>query len=153
MRRVYPDYNKLAALLPTRTRDAIYHRAARLGLAKRIRRWTADELRTLRPRYPTHEPVASIASCVGRPGAVIRKKASKLKLRRPRRRPVPSNEPLHHAIRQRAFELNITLSELDQAVNARGCFSSPRAGRLSPKALRLALELLGGELRYRRSPL
>lgn len=72
-------------------------------------------------------------------------KASKLRIRRPRRRPKPVDDPLVHSIRQRAFDLHIPIKELDDEAGGGTYFSRPTRKR-NWRAIAKALRCLGGEL-------
>jgi hypothetical protein len=102
----HPDYDTLVRLLPGRTRWAIQHRARKLGVAKDRRVWSEWEERVMRPAYSRGDPIDDIAALLdGKTKEQIWAKASKRKIRRPRRRPKLLDLPVIDDIRQRAFEL------------------------------------------------
>lgn len=148
LRGHWPDRASVAKLLPTRTPKAIENKAHRLQLTTPRRIWTAADLRTIRPRYPTDEPVNSIGEVVSKTKHQVWNKASKVRLKRPRRRPKASADPLVHAIRQRAFDLRIPLHGLDRDVRQGPYFVkvNPPLNRL---AVMRAVRILGGHFSVR----
>jgi len=62
--------------------------------------------------------------------------------RRPRRAPKSTGMPLVDSIRARAFDLRITMTELDSYVARKRYFVSPR--HMDWTALQRAMTLLGG---------
>lgn len=140
----WPDMAALCRALPARTRHAIEIKAGRLGLTTSRRVWADGEVRALKPRYPTHDLVRDIAQSIEKAPRQVYGKANKIRLRRPRRRPKPVSDPILHSIRQRSFELNISLVELDAATRARGAFRRT-SGEPQPEVIARAMKILGGD--------
>lgn len=129
--------------LPDRSGKAVRAKAQSLGMRPRRRVWAEPEVAHVIPRYPTTEPVAAIGAAVGKSRKQVWAKAGERKLRRPRRRPLPAADPLVDAIRQRAFDLGISLCGLDLDVRQGRYFAlrEPPKNRL---AVSRAVRLLGG---------
>lgn len=141
----YPDYDLAVRQLPGRTRRAIRQKARRLGLARREPVWDEAGEKKLKPRYPTTEPVRAIATELEKSSKQVWSKANRLRLRRPRRRPKDVADPILHSIRQRAFDLNISLTELGEATSSGAYFLSPGRRRRHLAIIR-ALRVLGGTI-------
>ena len=141
----YPDYNSAASALPNRTRKALECRVARLGIANKLRVWSDGEFRAMAPPYREGRPVEAILPKLsGKTSRQVYAKAGKHKVRRPRKRPKLTGIGIVDSIRQRAFDLNFTLSELDAATGGGSYFQSPRSVRW-PQVSR-AVKLLGGRV-------
>jgi hypothetical protein len=145
LRERYPDYAAAQRLLPHRTMRAIQQKAVTLGITTPRRSWREGDVSRLKPRYPTREPVQVIAEDLGRRKKAVWDKASKLRIRRPRRRPSAVDDPLVHSIRQRAFDLHISIKELDDEAGGGTYFRRPTKKR-NWRAITKALRCLGGEL-------
>ena len=145
LRRLYPDYRALETVLHDRTRRAIEHKAARLGIARRLRIWRPDEETRLRPPYVRGVPVSEILPLLNDKSAKQTwGKANHLKLKRPRRRPKSTGLPLIDEIRNRAFDLNISMRELDEIAGGKGLLRGPKRERWT--AIGRAVRALDGEL-------
>lgn len=143
LRSAWPDRRLARKLLPSRTVKAIEHKTARLGLTRKRTVWSAADVDGLRPRYPTHESVGSIAASFDKTKKQTWTKGHHVRLRRPPRRPLPARDPMMCAVRQRAFALGISLEGLDRDVRRQGRFQN----RKSPRdllAIQRALAMLGG---------
>ncbi len=139
----YPDYKTLVRLLPRRTRKAIELKVAKIGLARPLRIWSAGEVRGFKPPYRDGTAVSEILPILNQKTAdQLYAAASRRRIRRPRRRPKMLGVPVLDSIRQRAFDLNIPLRELDDATGQKHYFGSPRCIRW--KAVARAMKTLGG---------
>jgi hypothetical protein len=141
--RHHPDYDTLFRLLPGRTRPAIQHKARRLGVAKDRRVWSEWEEKVMRPAYVRGDPIDDIvASLEGKTKRQVWAKASRWKIRRPRRRPKLLDLPVIDDVRQRAFDLQLTMRDLDEIAGSRRYFRKPNY--YNWKALGAAVRWLGG---------
>lgn len=143
LRLLYPDKQALTAALPRRTAGAIAHKARKIGLAPPLRIWTSVNAAQLRRPYVAGVPVATLTQMFpGKSKRQIWGKAFAMGYRRPRRPPKSTGMPLVDCIRNRAFELRITMTELDSFVARKRYFVSPR--HMDWTALQRAMTLLGG---------
>lgn len=139
----YPDRKACLHALPRRTWRAIEGKAGRLGLTRPRIVWEGNEVAALRRRYPTQEAVGAMAQDWEKSRSQVYGKASAKRVRRPKRRPLPAKDPLVDAVRQRAFDLGISLAGLDTDVRRGKCFVY-RNGRRDVVAIVRAMRLLGG---------
>ena len=140
---LYPDMAALAAALPRRTGRAIAGKAQKMGLVPPLRIWTGGDAARLRRPYSAGVPVTALTEMFpGKSKRQIWGKAFAMGYRRPRRSPRKTGMPLVDSIRARAFELRITMTELDAFVARRRYFVSPRHHDWT--ALQRAMNLLGG---------
>lgn len=145
LRAAFPERDAIVRELPSRSKGAIMQRARRLGLVKPRRVWSDSEAAALRHPYVTGLPVRQIAALFpDRTHRQIWHKAHAMGYRRPRRPPRSIGIPIIDSIRRRAFDLRLTMTELDHLVGRKQCFSGPR--RIDWTAVRCAVTLLGGHL-------
>lgn len=143
LKAAYPNYNAAAAGLPHRSRKALEHRSARLGIAKKRRVWSEGEVRKMAPPYREGTAVAAILPNLNAKTAPqVYGKASKRRIRRPKRPLKGTGFPILDSIRQRAVDLNFTLRELDAGTGGTRYFQRPTSLRWSRIAR--AIECLGG---------
>lgn len=151
VRRLYPDYKALAKVLKRRSHSSIICRAVRLKVTKsRQHRWTDGEVSRLRKLYSTTTAKQLRAAFPHLKNRQIKDKASAMGLYKKRRPYPPSGFPVIDQIMQRAFELNITMTDLDAMANTKTFFRH-RAWRKrhSPNvwAVCLAIETLDGDVK------
>jgi hypothetical protein len=150
LRRLHPDYLALRKSLPRRTISALKHRAIRIGLAKQHHFWTAVEVSRLRRLYPTSTIDELKAAFPGLRSKQINDRAKKLHLRK-KRRPYPSTGfPVIDQIRARAFELNLTMEDVDKMAGTRHFFQNGRwrgCRSVNGSAVFLAISALDGDVR------
>lgn len=97
----------------------------------------------MRPAYVRGDPIDDIvASLEGKTKKQVWAKASRWKIRRPRRRPKLLELPIIDEVRQRAFDLQLTMRDLDEIAGSRPYFRKPRY--YNWKALDTAIQWLGG---------
>lgn len=143
LRRFYPDLDAVARALPQRTSAATAHKARQIGLVPPLRIWSNDEARKLRKPYVTGVPIDKLTEMFpGKSKRQVWHKANKMGYRRPRRTPKATGMPLVDSIRRRAFDLHITMIELDAIVGKARYFVCPRY--VDWRALQRAMEFLGG---------
>jgi hypothetical protein len=139
----HPDYEALIQLLPGRTRRAIQQKARDLGVAKDRRIWREWEEKIMRPAYVRGDPIDDIVVLLdGKTKTQVWAKASKRKIRRPRRRPKLLDLPVIDDVRQRAFDLHLTMRDLDEIAGIRPYFGKP--SYYNWRALAAAIQWLGG---------
>lgn len=143
LRRLYPDYRALVLLLPGRTLRAISKKAVRLGLARSRLIWSEAEFATMKPLYVRGTPVREILPRLNNKTAKqVWAKASGKAIRRPRKAPCPTGFLVLDAVRRRAFDLNISMRDLDALAGRCGYFRRPR--HLDWSAVQRVLPHLGG---------
>ena len=145
MRRLHPDYGALVRALPSRTLGAIQNKAQRLRLVRPRRIWSEGEFIIMKPLYVRGVSMADILERLDRKTPKqVWAKASGRKIRRPRRVPGLTGHAPVDAIRQRAFDLHITMADLDIIAGRRGYFQSPR--RIDWTAVQRVLPHLDGRV-------
>jgi len=143
--RFYPDYDALLQALPGRSLKAIKGKAGQCGLCLSRRIWSPEEKRLLPKPYRAGLAIDELLLLLpGKTKKQIWAKASRLKVRRPRRPPRQTGLLLVDLIRQRAFEEGYFMTDLDSWVGYKHYFGSPRY--LSWRAIDAALSVLGGRL-------
>lgn len=149
IRRYYPDFDKLAGLLPDRTYVAIRHRSQIIGVARKKPQWLAIEVAKLRKYYPTAPKAELLRMFVGSSWFRITNKARQLNLRRKKKCFRPTGFPVIDQIRARCFELNLSMVDLDEMAGTKKYFQT--AGWyghewVSGEYVRRAVEALDGTL-------
>lgn len=144
LRRLYPDRQAIASALTRRTKIAIQHKARSLGLITPRRIWSEQEVELLRTLYRTPVTTAGLVEALpDRTKQQIWRKASHLRIRRPRKPPRMTGHPLIDSIRQYAFAQGHSMADMDAWTRAKGYFSSPRY--CNWRALTRAVEILSVE--------
>jgi len=149
VRQLYPDYGALRRALPRRTYSALRSAARLQGVAVRRHIWTITEVSRMRRVYTTAKRPQVEAAFPDITWGKIKAKARHLNLRRPRVPYVPTGFAILDAIRARAFDLNISMVELDAMARTKRDFQKALwSGRRRPnaRAVLLAVYALGGEL-------
>jgi hypothetical protein len=150
IRRLYPDYPALKKSLPRRTHLAIKGRAHRLGIVKRNHSWTDAEVSRLRKLYPTNTIRQLRIAFPHLQGRQIKDKAERIGLRK-KRCPYPATGfPIIDQIRARAFELNLSMLDLDELANTKNYFKDRgwrRCRSANGWAVCLAVDALAGDVR------
>lgn len=142
--RLYPDYRTLVRALPGRTRKAIESKVWRCGLAKPLRVWSEAEFRVMKRPYVQGVPMAAILSLLpGKTAQQVWSKASSRGIRRPRRLLKLTGFAPVDAVRRRAFDLHISMTDLDVMAGRRSYFKPPR--RTDWSAVQQVLPHLGGK--------
>lgn len=120
LRCLYPDYNALVAALPLRTRAAIAAKVWSIGLARPLRVWSEADFRIMKPLYLRGVPVSEMLERLpGKTARQVWSKASHHKIRRPRIPPRLTGSELVDAVRLRAFDLNMSMADLDAMAGKR----------------------------------
>ena len=141
----WPDVAAIRRRLPHRTIGAIRAFAAKCNLTTSRSVWTAAADAKMRKLAANGSSRAEIAEALG---LTVMQVASRLQYTRTtirRRPPAPSSNPLVNAIRRRAFELNMSLIDLDRSLGDRKIFQQA-AGKQKVKHVHIerALKALGG---------
>lgn len=144
LRRLYPDYQALVRALPKRTRKAIESKVWRCGLAKPRRIWSEPDFGIMKPLYVRGAPMTAILNRLpSKTARQVWSKAANRKIRRPRRPPQPTGFAPVDAVRRRAFDLHISMTDLDAMAGRRNYFRSPRG--IDWSAVQRVLPYLGGQ--------
>jgi hypothetical protein len=150
IRRLYPDYAALKQSLKRRTHSALKNRANRIGIIKRNHCWTDAEVSRLRKLYPTSTAQQLRAAFPGLRKRQIKDKAANLGLYK-KRRPYPSTGfPIIDQIRTRAFELNLSMLDLDELAGTKNYFQGrgwKGCRTVNGWAALLAISALDGDVR------
>ncbi len=150
IQRKWPDMAELKRLLPHRTEIAIRWMAKKCGLIpeKEVHIWTAAEDKKSREWVKNGVSRKEIAARLGLTLHQVQCRFTYSGIRAPKLAPTPVRDPLANEIRKRAFEMKLTLRDLDLSLGrthvfSRQCYSRKHA---SPKAIMKAVEALGGKL-------
>lgn len=151
VRALYPDYKSLRRALRRRTYRALCGRTRTLGIAKKHHVWLGTEVSRLRRLYPKADRSDILLAFPELSWSQIAAKARHIGLRRARRRLNSTGHPLIDTIRDRAFDLCLSMVDLDMMAGTRRYFQKAawRNGNLNRKALLRAVEALGGEVSVR----
>lgn len=142
----YPDYEEAQRALPHRSRKALEMKIEKLGRARNRFIWTAAEVSRLKRPYTSGAPAAEMLGLLpGKTMPQVWARASRSRFRRPRRTPKPTGLPVLDAVRRRAFELNLTMRDLDAMVGSGSYFRSPRG--LVWRHVGRAIQALDGDVR------
>ena len=97
----------------------------------------------MRPAYVRGDPIEDVVVLLdGKTKRQVWAKAAQRKIRRPRRRPKLLDLPVIDDIRQRAFDLQLTMRDLDEIAGSGAYFRKP--SYYNWKALAAAIQWLGG---------
>lgn len=143
----WPDVEAIRKRLPHRTIRAIRAFAGKCNLTTGRHIWTAAEDTKLRKLAAAGYQRKEIAAELGLSLNQVAGRLSYARISIARKPPALSANPLVNAIRQRAFDLNITLSDLDRSLGNRRIFRQA-AGRQSVRHAHIerAVTALGGQL-------
>lgn len=118
----WPDVDEIGRRLPHRTRKAIQAFAGKCNLRKPIHFWTDEQNSLLRRRVREGVPAKEIAREIGLTKLQVTNRMRYIGLTYPRRPPKPCGNEIVDAIKKRAFVLNISMKELDEACRSGGQF-------------------------------
>lgn len=151
VRALYPDYKALMGALPTRTNGAIRARAQVLGITKKRKTWSGKNASILRRNFSaqTWETLQELL-----PGFTRKEIASYARTmlglrRRGQQHSVSSGHPPIDAIRARAKELNLSMSDVDKMARTKKYFQMHQwrsAAGLNGRAVVRAVEALDGHI-------
>ena len=146
---LYPDYKALKKALKRRSYRSLTGRARSLGIAKKRHVWTGAELAKLRKVFPSAPREEIIALLPGIRWPQVYARARYAGLRRARQKLKKTGCPLLDRIRERAFDLNLSMVDLDAMARTKKYFQKApwwSTGAVSRKALVRAVEALDGKL-------
>ena len=151
VRLLYPDYVALRRSLRRRTYNGLRYRTRTLGIAKKRHVWLTTEEARLRRLYPKVDRSELLLAFPGMTWQQIVSKARRIGVWRMRRKLNPTGHPLIDMIRDRAFDLRLSMVDLDAMAGTKRYFqtASWRKGRPNRKALLQAVDALGGEVSIR----
>ena len=122
IRLLFPDYKALEQALRHRTFWALRRRAAHLGIVQRRHVWTNQEVSRLRKLYPTASHEALQESFPRLSHASIKTKARDMALRRRPKGFKPTGSALLDELRERCFELKLSMVDLDDMAGTKEYF-------------------------------
>jgi len=150
----WPDKEAIAKLLPHRTRNAIVGFAAKCNLRRRIHIWTAAEDTKLKRLVRAQIPRKQIAAELGRTWNQVHNRMQQTRLRYDRRPPKPTGHALYDSIARRAFEVNMSKKELDEACKSGSALQKFARGRkIGMPVIIKAVRELGGRFDIEWEPL
>lgn len=143
----WPDVGAIEQRLPHRTGRAIRAFASKCNLTNERHTWTAAEDTKLRKLAAAGHSRRTIAAEMGMSFNQIAGRLSYARIPIARKPPSPSNNPLVNAIRQRAFDLHMTLSDLDRSLGDRKIFQQASGNqKVGRSHIERAVKALGGRL-------
>lgn len=148
VRALYPNYKALRRKLRSRSYSAIRYRASVLDVIKRRHVWLGSEVQRLRRLYPKASREAIMQALPGLRWGQIAGKAGHIRVFRHRQRLCRTGHPIIDLIRDRAFDLNLSMVELDSIARSKTYFQKAgwRTSGVNRKAILRAVEALGGEV-------
>lgn len=145
IRAAYPDYEAAQCALPHRSLKAIMSKARRSGITKPRRVWRPGEFSGIKPQYVGGTAMAEILPAVpAKTAPQVYSKASSRKVRRPRKPPKDTGLSIVDTVRRRAFDLRLSMADLDALVGSGSYFRRPRVEKW--RHLNVAIKLLGGTI-------
>ncbi|SFK81456.1 hypothetical protein SAMN04488498_113117 [Mesorhizobium albiziae] len=145
----WPDVSLLRKRLPHRSEKAIHWMAKRCGLIspKEQHIWTAAEHSKLRRFAGEGMTRKAIAAELGVTPEQVASRLLYTRINIAKQPPKLLGDPLVDAIRRRAFDMRMTMAELDRSLGRRKTFQSCFAGkRVSPAHIMHAVSALGGKM-------
>lgn len=148
---IFPDYKRAVAALERRTYSAVKNRARSMGLTNTSHIWTSAAVARLRRLYRTSDNQTLAAAFPGVPMDKIRYKARHIGLSRPRRPFKQTGIPAIDQIRTRAFDLNVSMVDLDAMAKTKTYFQKANwlNGNINYRAIGRAAKALDGLLAVR----
>lgn len=146
LRLLYPDYAALHRALKIRTYNAIKKRATQLGICRQRHRWTAAEISRLRKLYPKESAEDLKVAFPGLRLTQLRRMANYRGITKDRKPYAPTGIAVIDSIRKRAFELNLTMIDVDELAKTGAYFRDSRwrhHGVVAHKVCRAILALDG----------
>jgi hypothetical protein len=143
----WPNIDEIAKRLPHRTLNAIRSFAGKCNLRKHIHSWTTIQDRTLRCRVKEMVPQKEISKELGLTETQLKNRMRQIGLTYARRPPKVCGHPLLDSIRRRAFDLNMSMAELDEACHSGRKFEKGGTNRkIHIKHMVKAVTVLDGDL-------
>ncbi len=149
LREHWPHMATMCKLLPHRTETAIRRMAAKCGAApqKDQHIWTGAEDKRLRAFAAEGMPCKFIAREFGLRPLQVTNRLRYIGARIARKPPAPCGDELADAVRQRAFQMNISMADLDRSLETGRIFQNAACKkRVLPRHIEKAVKALGGRL-------
>ncbi|MEW9838716.1 hypothetical protein [Mesorhizobium marinum] len=137
----WPEVDAIKQRLPHRTVGAIWAFAAKCNLKTSRHVWTAPADAKMRKLAADGCSRVEIAKALGLTAKQVGRRAEYTRTAIRRRPPAPSRNPLVDAVRQRAFDLNMSLIDLDRSLGDRKIFQHA-AGNQNVKHVHIRAGLL-----------
>ncbi|MDX8438375.1 hypothetical protein [Mesorhizobium australafricanum] len=150
LREHWPDTAKLRKLLPHRTERALQHMAKRCGLIppKEQNIWTGAQDKTLTRMAAAGATREEIATELGLTVIQVANRLNYRGINLTKRPPKSYGDPLVDEIRRRAFDLKMSVTDLDRSLGTRRIFTNAWKGRrIKATHIHRAVKALGGELK------
>ncbi|RZS82047.1 hypothetical protein EV217_2860 [Phyllobacterium myrsinacearum] len=151
LREHYPNFPKIRELLPHRTSKAISYRGVRLGIARTSTHWSDTDYSILRRMFGSASKAELLKALPDHSWERIARKAEKKGLRRPRKPYVRTGDVANDSVRDRCFELNLTLVGLNEDCRTKQHFQKRKFGKYHPPyhAILKATKVLGGTIKLK----
>ncbi|WP_395448678.1 hypothetical protein ACHMW7_28380 [Aminobacter sp. UC22_36] len=149
LKEFWPSIEVIRKRLPHRTERAIRNMAKRCGLIpdKAQHIWTAGQDRTLKRMAASGATRKEIADTLGLTALQVASRLQYTKTHIAKRAPVMLGDPLVDAVRRRAFDLKISMVDLDRSLGRHKVFQNAWKQKLvGPIHLHKAVKALGGSL-------
>lgn len=149
LREHWPDMVAMRKLLPHRTETAIRHMATKCGAVpqKDQQIWTGAEDKRLRAFAGQGMPCKLIARELGLRPLQVTNRLRYIGIRIARKPPALCGDALADSVRQRAFQMNILMADLDRSLETGRIFRNAiTKKRVLPKHIDKAAKALGGRL-------
>jgi len=149
LREHWPDMGALRRCLPHRSEKAITYMAHRCGVIppKDQHIWTAAEDKRLKAMALSGLTRKQMATAFGLSVTQVQNRLQYTKTNITRQPPAPCKDALAHAVRQRAFEMRMTVRDLDRSLGNQRIFQqAPHKDRVLVKHIDRAVKALGGRL-------
>lgn len=149
LRELWPDVGAIKKRMPYRSELAVRAMAKRCGLIPDSNRhiWTGAEEKKLRQMAADGLTRQQIATELNLSISQVSAHMLNRRIHMPKRAPAPAKDPLAHAIRQRAFQLNMTISDLDRSLGRHQVFANATSNAgINPVHIHRAVKALGGKL-------
>lgn len=149
LRESWPSIEAIRKRLPHRTEGAIRFMAKRCGLIpdKIQHIWTAAQDRNLKRMAANGATRKEMADALGLTALQVAGRLQYTKTQIAKRAPVLLGDPLVDAVRRRAFDLKISMVDLDRSLGRHKVFQNAWKQKLvGPIHLHKAVKALGGSL-------
>ncbi|WP_442583145.1 hypothetical protein ACSBOB_14795 [Mesorhizobium sp. ASY16-5R] len=149
IRSHWPDSDAIRSALKHRSSLAITNMAKRLGLVPQRDQhiWTAAEISRLRRLAASGASRQEMARELGVTLKQVTSQLNRTRIHVAKRRPVMVGDELVDAVRQRAFDVDMSLATLDRSLGRRKTFQTIGRGKpVNPVHIHEAVKALGGRL-------
>lgn len=143
----WPDVGEIKSRLPHRTRRAIQQFAGKCNLREPRQMWTAADDGKLKRLAAEGQRTPQIAEALGKTAGQVARRLSYTRTRIAPRPPAHSHDPLVNSIRQRAFDMKMTLADLDRSLGKLKVFQQASGKQhVHHRHIQRAVKALGGQL-------